>query len=369
VTHRFRDHTSLAVGGEMGTYVRLTSKKDAIKKTRDVWAGGHDWLVLGGGTNLFVGDDGFPGHVLHTQFTGRREITPKATHSVVVQANAGESWDGLVDYTVTRGLSGLEAMSGIPGCVGGSVIQNIGAYGHEVHEVLHSVEVLDFASGEVITLGPDELEFDFRTSAFKTGARRGLILSVSFGLIPDDNSLPITYSQLADRLGVRLGETAALREVRDAVLALRATKAMVIDPDEPDSVSVGSFFMNPVLSESFAHTLPTECPRWYLDEPADEVFDLSEGIPDLSTHQHKEARVKLSAAWLIEQSGIQKGFSLPGSSARVSTKHSLAITNPNRDATAADIAQLARYIRTSVGNRFGLYLAPEPTLVGVDLGD
>jgi UDP-N-acetylmuramate dehydrogenase len=369
VTHRFSDYTSLAVGGEMGTYLPLTSRKEAITKTLEVWAAGHDWLVLGGGTNLFVGDEGFPGHVLHTQFTGRRETTPMATESVIVEANAGESWDGLVDYTVSRGLSGLEAMSGIPGRVGASVIQNIGAYGHEVHEVLHSVEVLDYATGDVVTLGPDELEFDFRTSAFKTGTRQGLILSVSFTLTRDDHSLPITYSQLADYLGVSLGDTAPLSAVRAAVLALRASKAMVIDLDEPDSVSVGSFFMNPVVSEAFAHTLPTECPRWYLDEPTDEVFDLSQGIPDLSTHEHKEARVKLSAAWLIERSGIQKGFSLPGSTARVSTKHSLAITNPNRDASASDIAQLARYIRTSVGNRFGLYLAPEPTLVGIDLGD
>jgi UDP-N-acetylmuramate dehydrogenase len=369
VSHRFSDYTSLAVGGEMGVYVPLTSKRDAVTHTLSVWEAGHDWLVLGGGTNLFVGDDGFPGHVLHTQFTGRRETTPKAEHAVVVQANAGESWDGLVEYTVTKGLSGLEAMSGIPGCVGASVIQNIGAYGHEVHEILHSVEVLDYALGDVITLGPDELEFDFRTSAFKTGSRRGLILSVSFNLTRDTSSLPITYSQLADSLGVSLGDTAPLQVVREGVLALRASKAMVIDPNEPDSVSVGSFFMNPVVSESFAHTLPAECPRWYLDEPADEVFDLSEGIPDLSTHQHKEARVKLSAGWLIEQSGIQKGFSLPGSQARVSTKHSLAITNPTREATAADVAQLARYIRTTVGNRFGLYLAPEPTLLGIDLGD
>lgn len=353
----------------MGTYVPLTSKKDAVKKTRDVWDAGHDWLVLGGGTNLFVGDDGFPGHVLHTQFAGRSQTTPKAKQSVVVQANAGETWDGLVDYTVSHGLSGLEAMSGIPGCVGASVIQNIGAYGHEVHEVLHGVEVLDYNSGEIVVLEPEDLEFDFRTSAFKTGTRRGLILSVSFSLTRDDHSLPITYSQLADHLDVSLGDTAPLQAVREAVLDLRASKAMVIDPDEPDSVSVGSFFMNPVVSENFAHTLPPECPRWYLDEPADEVFDLTEGIPDLTSHQPRTTRVKLSAAWLIEQSGIGKGFSLPGSTARVSTKHSLAITNPHRNATSADIAQLARYIRTSVGNRFGLYLAPEPTLVGIDLGD
>lgn len=368
MTPRFDQVTSLAVGGEMGTYHRLTSSKDAIATAREVWEAGDDWLVLGGGTNLFVGDEGFPGHVLHTQFTGRRE--KKAGKSaVIVTANAGESWDDLVTYTVTRGLSGLEAMSGIPGCVGASVIQNIGAYGHEVDEVVESVEYVDYRSGEVTRVSPEELAFDFRTSAFKTLERQGLILSVSFRLQVSDRSLPITYTQLADALGVTLGDTAPLQAVRDAVLALRASKGMVIDPDDPDSVSVGSFFMNPVVSESFAHTLPPECPRWYLDEPADEVFDLSEGIPDLTHHTPRETRVKLSAAWLIERSGITKGFHLPGATARVSTKHSLAITNPTRSASASEIAQLARYIRTTVGNRFGLYLAPEPTLVGIDLGD
>lgn len=366
--HRFDEVTSLAVGGEIGTYHRLTSSKEAIAVARSVWDQGDDWMVLGGGTNLFVGDDGFPGHVLHTRFTGRRE--KKAGKStVIVSASAGESWDDLVAYTVSRGLSGLEAMSGIPGCVGGSVIQNIGAYGHEVHEVLHAVDYLDYRTGEVLTLEPEQLGFDFRTSAFKTGQLHGLILSVSFRLDLFDQSLPITYSQLAAALGVEEGQTAGLQAVRDNVLRLRASKGMVIDPDDPDSVSVGSFFMNPVVSESFAHTLPADCPRWYLDEPVDQVFDLAEGIPDLTRHTQAEARVKLSAAWLIEQSGITKGFHLPGATARVSTKHSLAITNPTRSASASEIAQLARYIRTTVGNRFGLYLAPEPTLVGIDLGD
>lgn len=369
MTHRFSDYTSLAVGGEMGTYVPLTSKKDAVEKTRAVWEAGHDWLVLGGGTNLFVGDDGFPGHVLHTRFTGRREKKTADGDLVVVTANAGESWDDLVAYTVSRGLVGLEAMSGIPGSVGASVIQNIGAYGHEVAEVLESVEVLDFFSGDIRTMTPDDLQLDFRTSAFKTEEVRGLILSVSFLLRRDTLSLPITYQQLADALGVGLGDQAPMSAVREAVVSLRASKAMVLDADEPDSVSVGSFFMNPVVSEAFAHSLPAECPRWFLDEPVDQVFDLSKGIPDLTGLDQPPARVKVSAAWLIEHSGVSKGFSLPGSTARVSTKHSLAITNPDRVATAADIAQLARYIRTSVGNRFGLYLAPEPTLVGIDLGD
>jgi UDP-N-acetylmuramate dehydrogenase len=182
-------------------------------------------------------------------------------------------------------------------------------------------------------------------------------------------SLPISYLQLADTLGVGVGDSAPLATVREAVLALRSSKGMVIDEFDPDSNSVGSFFMNPIVSESFAHTLPAECPKWFLDESDDQVFDLSEGIPEVSHREDSEVRVKLSAAWLIEQSGIHKGFSLPGSTARVSTKHSLAITNPEKAATSADIAQLARYIRTTVGNRFGLYLAPEPTLIGIDLGE
>lgn len=353
----------------MGTYVPLTSTKEAIAKTREVWSAGGDWLVLGGGTNLLVGDDGFPGHVLHTLFGGRREKRNPRAETVVVTANAGESWDGFVDYTVSRGLSGLEAMSGIPGCVGASVIQNIGAYGHEVHELLHSVEVLDYATGDLVTLEPGDLALDFRTSAFKTGMLRGLILSVSFALSGSERSLPITYNQLADALAVSTGDTAPLRLVRDAVLALRASKGMVLDPQDPDSVSVGSFFMNPVVSESFAHTLPTDCPRWFLNEPADQIFDLAEGILDTTGFDQPATRVKLSAAWLIEQAGITKGFGLPGLSSRVSTKHSLAITNPGRNATAEDVAQLARFIRISVANKFGLYLVPEPTLVGIDLGD
>ena len=369
MSHRFSDFTSLAVGGEMGTYHGVTSRKKAIQTAREVWEAADDWLIVGGGTNLFVGDEGFPGHVIHTLFTGRQEISGLTPNTVVVTAAAGESWDVLVEYTVGRGLAGLEAMSGIPGCVGGSVIQNIGAYGHELHEVVESVELLDHSTGELISLAPPALDLDFRTSGFKTGALRGLIVSVSFRLEKSDQSLPITYAQLADTLGVAVGERAPLAAVRQAVLTLRRSKGMVIDPDDPDSVSVGSFFMNPVVSESFAHTLPPECPRWYLDEPADQVFDLEAGIPDLSHHEHPPVRVKLSGAWLIEQSGITKGFQLPGASSRVSTKHSLAITNPTRQATAHDVAQLARYIRTSVGNRFGLYLSPEPTLVGIDLGD
>lgn len=364
----FRDLTSLAVGGPIGNYHPLTTLKAAVSTTRKVWESGDDWLVLGGGSNLFVCDEGFPGSVLHTQFSGRRKVVRK-DGSVVVTANAGESWDGLVAYTVAEGLAGLEALSGIPGCVGASVMQNIGAYGHEVAETLHEVAFLDYATGQQVSLAPEDLELEFRSSVFKTGLRRGLILSVAFRLFPSDYSLPVAYEQLAGALGVSLGDTAGLARVRETVIALRRSKSMVLEPDDPDSVSVGSFFMNPIVSESYAHSLPPECPRWYVNEPQDLVFDLAEGVPDLSRAPQAEARVKLSAAWLIENSGIQRGFSLPGSSARVSTKHTLAITNPTRQGSSADVAQLARYIRTTVGNRFGLYLAPEPTLVGIDLGD
>lgn len=364
----FRDLTTLAVGGPIGVYHPLTTLKGAVSTTRKVWESGDDWLVLGGGSNLFVSDEGFPGAVLHTQFSGRRKVAQK-DGSVVVTANAGESWDGLVAYTVSEGLAGLEALSGIPGCVGASVMQNIGAYGHEVAETLHEVSLLDYATGEQVSLAPADLDLQFRSSVFKTGLRRGLVLSVSFRLVPGNHSLPISYDQLAGALGVSLGETAELTRVREAVTHLRRSKSMVLDPDDPDSVSVGSFFMNPIVSEAFAHSLPAECPRWYVDEPQDLVFDLAQGVPDLSRVPQEEARVKLSAAWLIENSGIDRGFSLPGSSARVSTKHTLAITNPTRQGSSADIAQLARYIRTTVGNRFGLYLVPEPTLIGIDLGD
>ena len=366
----FSELTTLRVGGAIGNYHRLTSRKKALTAIRSVWASGDDWMVLGGGSNLVVSDEGFRGHVLHVGWKGRKRSTQR-DGSVLLTVQAGEDWDELVAHTVSEGLQGLESLSGIPGTVGASVIQNIGAYGYEISEVLDHIDFLDYAVDEEKTLDASELGLGHRTSDLKTGERRGVVLSVTFRLTPSESSLPIAYQQVADAFDADLGQTAELSVLRDTVLQLRRSKGMVLDDADPDSRSVGSFFVNPVVSERFAHSLPPEAPKWLLDPNPDTAVPLDEADGDSAEHlAHDaggpEALVKLSAAWLIENSGIPKGFQLPGGSARVSTKHTLAITNP-ADATANDIGALARYIRTQVANTYGVILEPEPKLIGIPL--
>ena len=367
---RFSDLTTLGVGGEIGQYHRLGSRKKALATIRSVWDSGGDWMVLGGGSNLVVSDEGFPGHVLHVAWKGRkRNSQPDGTVLLTVQT--GEDWDDLVAHTVREGLQGLESLSGIPGTVGASVIQNIGAYGYETSEVLDHIEFLDYRGRELKTLTHDELGLGHRTSDVKTGERQGVVFSVTFRLHPTKRSLPIAYGQLSDALGVQLGESVPLTTLRETVLALRRSKGMVLDEEDPDSHSVGSFFVNPVVTERSAHSLPADVPKWLLDAPGDTAVPLDDVHQADSPGAAKEiepaeAMVKLSAAWLIEHSGIPKGFQLPGGQARVSTKHTLAITNPGR-ATAEDIGALARYIHTQVANTFGVILQPEPTLMGIPL--
>lgn len=366
---RFSDVTTLGVGGEMGTYHLLRSRKKALSEIRSVWESGEDWMVLGGGSNLVVSDEGFPGHVLHVAWKGRKR-TSKADDSVLLTVQAGEDWDELVAHTVSEGFQGLESLSGIPGTVGASVIQNIGAYGYEISQRLDHVEFLDAKTGDITSLSADELALGHRSSALKTGQLSGVVLSVTFRLTPSDDSLPIAYAQVADALGVAIGDTVSLSRLRETVLSLRQSKGMVVDPDDPDSRSVGSFFVNPVVTERVAHSLPAEAPKWLLDAVPDMAVPLDEDAPGVAHSDEQvvpvEAMVKLSAAWLIEHSGIPKGFQLPGSAAAVSGKHTLAITNPG-EATAEDVAALARYIRTHVANTFGVVLQPEPTLVGIRL--
>lgn len=377
-TPSFSDLTTLRVGGAIGHYHRLGSRKKAIEKTLAVWESGEEWMVLGGGSNLVVSDDGFPGHVLHVGWKGKKRTTQK-DGSVLLTVQAGEDWDSLVDYCVREGLSGLESLSGIPGTVGASVIQNIGAYGHEISEVLDHIDFLDYTDRQEKTLQASELNLGHRTSALKAGDRQGLVLSVTFRLNASGQSLPVKYAQLASALEVEQGESVGLDTLRQTVLGIRAEKGMVLNPADQDSRSVGSFFVNPVVSERFAYSLPSDAPKWALGESSnivialdDESSDNQAGeYPQSQEHdglqaQSDEGMVKLSAAWLIEHAGINKGFHLPGNAARVSTKHSLAITNPDA-ATAEDVASLARYIKTHVANTFGVVLQPEPTLVGIEL--
>jgi UDP-N-acetylmuramate dehydrogenase len=293
--------------------------------------------------------------------------THTSGEATTLRVQAGEPWDGLVARTIEEGLVGLEALSGIPGSVGAAPIQNIGAYGQELSDSLVAIDFLDYLTGELKRVPAEELRLGYRTSAIKQG-RHGLVVAVELLLSEGRLSEPIAYAQLASALGVELGDQVPAAEVRAAVLRLRASKGMVLAPDDPDSVSSGSFFTNPIVGARFASELPADAPRWPLEsEPAASVIPLdSFDANALRPHTSAERQVKLSAAWLIEQSGIRRGFSLPGSRAAISSKHTLAIVNTG-GATAEQVAELARYVQSRVFNQFGVLLHPEPVLVGVQL--
>jgi len=326
--------TTLRVGGPAAVLLSPVTPHDLVTTARQTWATGKGWFVLGGGSNLVVSDEGFDGTVIQVITTG---IESNGNRLVV---QAGEPWDAVVAYAVTAGLAGIEALSGIPGSTGAAPIQNIGAYGQEVGDHLVSVDFIDAETGERARLTAAELELGYRTSSLKQ-YRRGLVVAVELDLTPGGLSDPIAYPQLAAALEVELGSRLPIAQVRAAVLRLRSSKGMLIDSADPDSASAGSFFTNPIVGATFARTLPVDVPRWPTD-----------------------GGVKLSAAWLIEHSGISRGFSLPGSRAAVSGKHTLAIVNTG-GATAEQVAELARYLQTRVLTAYGVILQPEPVLVGV----
>ncbi|MEL0627579.1 UDP-N-acetylmuramate dehydrogenase [Salinibacterium amurskyense] len=357
------DLTTIKVGGPAYTLLRPATEKDLLATVRDVWARGDEWLLIGGGSNMVISDDGFDGTVIHIATRGIQLVSQTDT-TLSLRVQAGESWDGLVAKLVSRGWAGLEALSGIPGSVGAAPIQNIGAYGQEVASVLDGIDFLDYDTSEFVHLTTAELELGYRNSVIKEG-RAGVVLAVYFTLTASPEST-VQYQQLATALGVNIGDGVPVQQVRDTVLALRASKAMVLDPNEPDSASCGSFFTNPIVPEHIARALPADAPRWVVDdEPvADVVVPLGE--TPAPPPPPKPRLVKLSAAWLIENSGVHKGFRLPGSRAAVSTKHSLAIVN-RTGADAAEIAELARYIGACVLSRYGIHLQPEPVAVGVEL--
>ena len=362
---QFSDLTTMQVGGAAYYFVEATSEAQLIAAAHEAWGGHDEWLLLGGGSNLVVADEGFDGTVIRAATRGIDRL-PTAPGTVRLRVQAGEPWDALVAHAVDNGWAGIEALSGIPGSSGAAPIQNIGAYGRELSDVLVAIDFLDYLDGDLQRLHAADLGLDYRTSAIKQG-RQGVVVAIEIDLLDtgDGLSAPIAYDQLAGALGVPLGSRVPLREVRDTVLALRASKGMVLDPADPDSVSCGSFFTNPIVGENFARTLPDDAPRWPMqDDPSDAVVPLGEE-PALPP-QRNDHRVKLSAAWLIERAGIGRGFALPGSRAAVSSKHTLAITNRG-GATAAEIAELARFIHTRVFSEFGVRLQPEPNLVGLEV--
>ena len=316
-------------------------------------AAGEPVLVLGGGSNLVVADEGFDGTVVEVATSGVSadigESDDPTCGGAVVTVAAGENWDDLVARAVDRGWVGVEALSGIPGSVGATPIQNVGAYGQEVAQTLASVRVWDRKLNGIRTFAVADCGFGYRTSRFKidrydANGGRHLVLSVTFQLRQGTLSAPVAYAELARTLGVEPGQRAPLADVRAAVLGLRGGKGMVLDAADHDTWSAGSFFTNPVVP---AADVPDGAPTW---PSADDGL------------------VKTSAAWLIEHAGFGKGYGLDRGSGQValSTKHTLAVTNRG-GAAAADLLALAREVRDGVAASYGITLVNEPVLVGCRL--
>jgi UDP-N-acetylmuramate dehydrogenase len=383
---RLAELTTLRVGGEARRILTPATRDELVGAVRDAWAADdhddHDdhVLLLGGGSNVLISDDDFDGTVIRVVTRGITRLPAGDATRVRLRVEAGEPWDDLVAYTVARGWAGLEALSGIPGSCGAAPIQNIGAYGQDLAACLVAIDFLDSLTGKVERIATSDLRLGYRTSTLKRGpnqGRDGLVVSLELDLVPDVAALsqPVAYAQLAAALGVPIGARVALAELRRTVLGLRASKGMLLDPHDPDSVSAGSFFTNPIVDENFARHLPADAPRWPVGPEASSVIlPLGEGVPTLPVPVSSVAvscareayRVKLSAAWLIEHSGVGRGFSLPGSRAAVSGKHTLALTNRG-GAAASDISELARFIQTRVLAEFGVRLHPEPVFVGIEL--
>ncbi|MGC5019853.1 UDP-N-acetylmuramate dehydrogenase [Micromonospora sp. DT47] len=337
-------YTTLRLGGPAGRLEIATSADEIVQKMREAQRRDEPVLILAGGSNVVVGDEGFPGTVVLVRSRGLRVVT-EGTETVTVRVEAGEPWDDLVAATVANGWSGLECLSGIPGSAGATPIQNVGAYGQEVAEIITGVQVYDRTDGTVGRIDAADCGFAYRSSIFKY-SERWVVLSVDFRLERSPLSGPVRYAELGRALGVEVGERVPAADARAAVLKLRAGKGMVLDPTDPDTWSVGSFFTNPVLERS-AYELLRE-----------RAADLGEppswpGAGDV---------VKVSAAWLIDKAGFAKGHPGPEGVA-ISSKHTLALTNHSGTASTAALVTLARDIRDAVHDRFGVTLHPEPVLI------
>lgn len=339
--------TTLRLGGPAKRLVEAGSEQELIAAVREADRAGEPVLVLAGGSNVVVADEGFHGTVVRVRTRGvERRLEPDGRVSLTVQA--GEPWDAVVATTVLEGLAGLECLSGIPGSAGATPIQNVGAYGEEVSSVITAVRVLDRRTGEIVTLPPEACRFAYRTSALRGGDRH-VVLAVTYLLARARESEPIRYAELARALDVGLGERVPLADAREAVLALRRSKGMVVDPADPDSVSAGSFFTNPILSREDFEALKRRARERLGPETRPPAFPEPGG------------RVKTSAAWLIERAGFHRGYG--DGRVGISSKHTLALVNRG-GGTTAELLALAREIAAGVEAAFGVRLRPEPVLVG-----
>ena len=332
-------YTSLRVGGPATKIVQVSTEAQIIAAIEE--AGDTPILIMGGGTNVLIADKGFEGTVIRIS-NNSVQSEVDACSGATLTIGAGEDWDTFVQTTIANGFAGLETLSGIPGTVGASPIQNIGAYGHEVSEFITRVRTYDRQEKALKTFTNSECQFSYRNSLFKSHPGRYVVLDVQFQIRRGEYSDPITYLELAKKLGVQPGDKATVVATRAAVLELRASKGMLLSPDDHDSWSAGSFFTNPIISQQAADGLPDAAPKWPLND----------------------GRVKISAAWLIENAGMHKGDEVGG--ARISTKHVLALTNSG-DATASDIAELAKRARDQVKEIFGITLEAEVNLIGIEI--
>jgi UDP-N-acetylmuramate dehydrogenase len=333
--------TTLGLGGPARRLVVAYDEAEVVEAVRSA---DGPVLVLGGGSNVVIADAGFDGTVVRIASQGVR--IRREDDGVLLEAAAGEDWAGLVDRCVTDRLAGVECLAGIPGLVGATPVQNVGAYGQDVSQTVVEVRAYDRRADEVVAL--TDCGFGYRWSRFKADPERWVVLAVSYRLAEDGLSLPIRYAELARVLGVEVGQTVPLAEARDAVLALRRGKGMVLDAADPDSRSAGSFFTNPLLDAQQA---------------ADLRARLGDG-PRPPEYPDGDGRVKVSAAWLIEHAGFRRGhFDGP---VGISGKHTLALVNRGGAATE-DLLQVAREVLAGVRETFGVELVPEPVLVGVSL--
>ncbi|MFC4588668.1 UDP-N-acetylmuramate dehydrogenase [Sphaerisporangium corydalis] len=395
---RLAPYTTLRVGGPARAFAEAHSGEELVALVADADRVGEPVLVLGGGSNLMVSDEGFDGLVIRV--TSRGVDVRDDGDRVVVTAQAGEDWDALVARAVAEGWSGIECLSGIPGLVGSTPIQNVGAYGQDVSQTVVGVRVYDRQARELLDLDAGQCGFAYRHSAFKADLARYVVVSVTYALERSVRSGPVGYAELAARLGVEIGDRVTLREARTAVLALRRGKGMVLDAADPDTCSAGSFFTNPILT-------------------APEAAELERRAPGFPRWAVPGGAVKVPAAWLIEHAGFPKGYRR--GPARISTKHTLALTNPGgldltgfptdpesqtraapaiephahtdtqghppgphagphagphgglhagphgAPATAADLLALAREVVEGVDTKFGVTLVNEPVMIGLHL--
>ncbi len=328
---KLSDHTTLRVGGIATTVCEIQSPSDIQDFVHEY--GNQDFFVLGGGSNIVA-----PDHEIKTPIAFMQLVNSSAKTDgdfVEINAGAGMLWDDFVADAVDQGLSGVETLSGIPGTVGASPIQNIGAYGTEVNSSIKSVQLVDGTTGKSRILTNEELKFSYRFSILKNLTSRFIIENVTFRLKRDKNSKITNYPQVAESLGINPGESVSIKELRNAILAIRKSKGMILDSKDHDTFSVGSFFINPIMEKE---KVPTNAPMY----------------------ENQSGKVKTSAAWLIEQAGFEKGFRLGG--AMISSKHTLAIANSG-NATAEDVIELSNLITSGVLQKFGIALTIEPRIL------